>query len=281
MEEFIPMDTLEQVDHLLTDADEYHKNLIYKARAVAKFRDLLLFISECVAFAKKYFPEEITQPWLENDDQFPILTNRSLLILSEQDPDQINLDLISSTGGTISSSSFSFLTSHYNYLETKQGRSEYSWLAEQYKGLLNSEEDQESVFIFVSPISKVAAAKYKQGIREFQSLPFDEDPQGPVMALRSAIDLLLDELIDLTPLTKKEKSSLKAVSTLPTIAEYLAKNEEAKVDIILANDQLQELWKQLSATKGKHFPKEVAGAYVSQVTAFLTLLANTLRTSDN
>lgn len=269
------MDPKNNVHQLLDEANIYHKELIAHARAVSKLRDFIQFIADCIDFANRNFPGEITQEWIDNNEVIPVLAGRSRSIFVSRNPDSVLTSAACSTGSTGSTVTFSFITSNYNFIESKDDRLEYLDLTKRYSDLTNSEEHQQLVYDYLTPIHQEAADKYIQGINEFQSLPMDEDPQGPLMALRSAIDLVLKNLIDQLPLTNEEKK-LKKVSQLPIIAEYLAKDEAAKIDLILANEQLQVLRGQLSASKNKKLPRDVAESLVSQATALLNLLATTV-----
>lgn len=274
------VDNLKIANQLFEETKQYHKALITQAREIDRLRNILQFLVDCVEFAKSYLPEEVFQKWIDGEKTIPELTRRAQIVFNDPvpNPNFILLEGMSSTAGTTISGAYSLITNNYSYLESNQARTDFEILSERYKGLLNSEQDQQYVYDFALTINAEGAEKYLQGIVGYQSLPFDEDPQGPLLNLRSAIRLVLDSLLDQTPLTRKQKAKLTSISRLPAIAANLAKDDNAKVDLLLANNQLNELWKQLSSSKDRKLEREIAESLVSRVTAFLNLIAKTIRT---
>jgi hypothetical protein len=118
-------------------------------------------------------------------------------------------------------------------------------------------------------------------LEDFHALPIDEDFEGSLVTMRSAIDIAIQSLMKLIPLSKRERGDLKSVDELPTIAQYLAKDELSRVDIILANEQLIKLGKQLSASKEMGIHRQQAEALIHQSVAILNLIASTVKLPDN
>ena len=175
---------------------------------------------------------------------------------------------------------FAMLTDNFRFLEDNKSRSEYGQLAGRYRDLLSGPQEQDQVNHFLLPLNTTAQLKFSQSLKDFQSLPKDEDPQGSLLAMRSAIDLALRSLLELTPLTTRERGDLKGVEQLPNIARYLARGELAKVDLVLANDRLVKLKDQLSASKQVKLPRSQAEALISQAVVLLHLIANSVALPD-
>ncbi len=275
------MNTPNQAKQLLKETTRFHTSLIQQARAVGKFKEILEFIVECISFAEKYFPQDTIDSWSEGKIILNELSERAKPI---QNASIYNLPTlippVYTTGGTLATGTFAMLTDNFRFLEDNESRSEYSNLAGKYGGLLNGPEEQSRVQMFLEPLNATAQIKFNQSLQEMQSLPGDEDPQGPLVAMRSAIDLALRSLLKLTPLTKRERK-LKSVDLLPTIAQHLARDELTKVDLVLTNDRLAKLKGQLSASKEIKFSRTQADALMSQAVAILHLIASSINLPDD
>lgn len=269
---------LQQAKQLLKDTNNYHENLIEHARLIAEFQQILEFIVECIEFAEHYIPNRETEQKKQVVRYVPTLVERVNPILGNLHSDPKTLiTSVNPTAGSAATGTFSCLTDNFNYYEDTQSRSKYLLLASKYKDLLSGPSQKVEVSKFLGVVNKTAQAKFSQSLKDLQTLPQDEDPQGPLIAMRSAIDIALKSLLELTPLTKRERGDLKRISVLPTIAQYLAKDEYAKLDLILTNDQLNKLKDQLSASKDIAIPRIQAEALMNQSIAILRLISTSIR----
>lgn len=269
---------LQQAKQLLNDTKSFHKNLIEHARLTAEFQKILEFIVECIEFADNYIPSKETEQRNQVTQYVTALYQRTNPILGTLYSDPYSVfSALESTGGTIATGTFSYLTSNFNYYEDTHSRSQYLRLASEYQVLLSNPRQKSEASEFLGLVNETAQSKFGQSLKDFQTLPQDEDPQGPLLAMRSAIDMTLQSLLKLAPLTKKERGDLKRISELPTIAQYLAKDENAKLDLILVNDQLDKLQDQLSASKYRTIPRVQAEALMNQSVAILRLIATSIK----
>ncbi len=276
------MNTSSLAKQLLEDATSFQTMLVDQARAVGKLRDVLEFIVECISFAEAYLPPDALNSWTDGNVVFGELSKRTGTIYnSSVQAMPISLEPVFTTSGSAATGTFAMLTDNFRYLEDNESRSKYIYLAGRYRSLLSSPDEQSRVQTFLGPVDMTAQSKFNQSLKTFQVLPKNEDPQGPLLEMRSAIDLALDALLRLTPLSKRERGDLKNIDVLPKIAQYLAKDELAKVDLILANDRLEKLKSQLSASKQTIIPRAQAEALMSQAVATLNLIASTVRLSNN
>lgn len=272
------MDKSKLAKQLLEETNQFHTTLIEQARAIAKIRDLLDFIVQCIVFAEKYIPPSTLNTWVDSWTAFNLFSDRARPLLNQGAvaPHSI-VPHLNTSGSTAATEIFALLTDNYSYFEDTSTRSQYSQLAGTYRGLLSGLEEQNKVHIFLTPLNTVAQVKFNQSLSEIQSLPTTEDPQGPLLAMRSAIDLAIDSLLRLTPLTKRQRGDLRSVDKLPAIAQHLSKDELSKIDLILANERFEQLKAQLSASKNSVISRPQADALMTQAVALLNLVANSVK----
>jgi len=271
------MDTENQTKQLLLDTLEFQRQLTVQSRAAGKLREILEFIVKCIEFANKYLPEDMFQTWASDNKTIPLLAERAHPIFTFQSSDpHVALLAVNTTSGSASSNVFSFITNNLNFVEGRDARDEYNDLAAQYLGIVTSEDRRKKIYTFLSPLNTIAAQKFDTGVNQLASLPEGEDPQGPLMALRSALDLAMKSLLERTGLAKSEMK-LKQPARLPIIAEHLAKDAESKLNLILANDQFQDLWSKLSSAKNIRLPFDQARGLAMRITALLNLMAETIQ----
>ncbi|OGO16961.1 MAG: hypothetical protein A2Z14_15290 [Chloroflexi bacterium RBG_16_48_8] len=276
------MDTPTHARQLLNDTIIFQESLIDQARALSKFKDIVAFLVDCIAFAEKYLPPDLVREWSLSNQTIPLLVERTKPLFDHHTSDPKGLIFaVSSTASTASSDAFSFITGSHNYLEGKEERDEFSGLAMTYRNLVTGDEERDHVISFLKPINPTAASKYEDASHQFRLLPNGEDPQEPLMGLRSALDLTLRSLLEMAGLSRKDRSELKKASWLPTIAEHLSKDEASKIDLILANSQFQDLWEKLSAAKNTKLPVQVANALALQASSILNLISRTVSIAPN
>jgi hypothetical protein len=244
------MDTKILAIQLYEQAKSQHKLLIEQARTLARLINILDFINECVNFADNYFPSNSMRTWNEG----MIILNQTKSMMDQYTGGAITatstyLDSSVVTSGSAGTAVFGYIANNYHYLEDNQSRNKFTELTEKYKRLLSSPLDQKHVHVFLSTIDSAAQSKFDHSLIAFDALPPEEDPQGPLMEMRSAIDLAIKKLLSFTPLTHKERGNLKMIEELPTIANHLSKSELAKIDLLLANPLLDELKKHFGPQK--------------------------------
>jgi predicted XRE-type DNA-binding protein len=270
------MKTPDSARHLLAATDQFQSKLVEQTRAAGKLRELLSFIVRCIEFAEKHLPSRIIEQWEEDHEALSVLSERlnPVFDFKAEEP-TFAIRAANNTASVASSDVFSLITGSHNYIEGDDAREEYSTLAGLYFGIVTAEEKRENVYTFLSPLNSTAAQKFKDSTEQLSSIPPDEDPQGPLMGLRSALSLAITSLLEKANLSRSERN-LKLASRLPVIAEHLAKNAEAKLDLILANEQFQDLWRKLSAAKNTTLSYEIAQALAIRTIAMLNLIAETI-----
>jgi hypothetical protein len=269
---------LQQAKQLYKDTSNIHKNLVEHARLTAEFQKILEFIVECIEFAQNHISNRETDQWKQVTQYIPVLSERTYLVLGVLHDNPYNVfSALESTGGTIATGTFSYLTDNFNNFEDSRSRSGYMYLASKYQTLLSSPSQKRDADDFLGLVNGTAQIKFGQSLKDFQTLPEDEDPQGPLLAMRSAIDLTLESLLKLTPLTRDERGDLKRISELPTIAQHLARDENAKLNLILVNEQLNKLKGQLSASKNQTIPRIQAEGLMNQSVALLRLISANIK----
>jgi len=272
------MNELQQAKQLLEGASNFHNSLVEHARLTAAFQKILEFIVECIEFAENHIPNKETEQWKQVTGYIPVLVERTNPIFGHLHSDPYNIfSSLESTGGTIATGTFSYLTDNFNNFEDTQSRSQYRQIASRYQLLLSGPSHKAQASEFLGLVHETAQSKFSQSLKDFQTLPPGEDPQGPLVAMRSAIDITLQNLLKLVPLTRREKGDLKRISELPTIAQYLAKDEYAKLDLILVNEQLDKLKSQLSASKDQIIPHIQAESLMNQSVAILRLISTSIK----
>ncbi len=271
------MDSSTRTRDLLQSTIQFHTSLIELARGVAAFRSVLEFIVECVGFAETYLPHVGLGAWIDSSLIFGELANRSQALFNYTSDDPQGLvRALYDTSGSAATGTFSYLNDNFKFLEDNRSRQEFNRLALNYRGLLSGPQQQQDVSSFLAPLNSTAASKFDHALKNLQSLPQSEDPQGALLEMRSAIDIAVDSLIEMTPLTKRERGDLKNAALLPTIAQHLARDEFAKVDLILASEHFMKLKQQLAASKELKLPRLQAEALMNQAVALLKLIATTV-----
>jgi hypothetical protein len=277
------MDTPTLAKNILKEITEYHEALVVQARGIGRVKKILTFVNACITFAEKYITFGDINFWNESKNSIEEFSNRvqpfylgNALVINT--PIMPSVD---SASGTIATTVFGLLTDNYRHFEDNITRLEFAGLAEEYKGLLSGPQEERRVSAFLEPVNSIAYYKFENSLESFESLKENDDPQGSLMEMRSAIDLAIEELLKLTPLTKKERGDLQQIDRLPVIAQYLSKDEIAKVDLILANNRLSKLLSQLSASKQLSYSRIEAEALISQATAILSTIATSIKSLDN
>jgi hypothetical protein len=98
--------------------------------------------------------------------------------------------------------------------------------------------------------------------------------------MRSALKITIDTLMKKSGLSRNEIKNLKLISTIPTIANHLAKDEESKIDLILISEKFKILWEKLAAAKEIALPREIAIGLAFEVTSILILLSQTTKSNS-
>ncbi len=275
------MDTSSQAKQLFETTKQFHLSLVERAREIAKIRDILEFVVECISFAESCLPATAISSWKDGPLYLTELSNRTESIfaspISILEKPFANLE---TTAGSSGSGAFSILVDNYRFFEDNETRTGFSNLAARYKNLLSGQEQQDHIYRFLAPLSPTAQTKFSQALKDFHTLPTDEDFEGSLLTMRSAIDEAIRSLMERTPLTKTQRGDLQRFDELPTIARYLAKDELSKVDIILANDQFMKLKMQLSASKQMGIHRQQAEALINESVAILNLIASTVKLPD-
>jgi hypothetical protein len=271
------MTTKDDVKVLLDNTDKYHNALIEQARSLSRFREIVAFLSRCLDFMERHLPEQAWRPWLDASKAIPhLLDQGSVTFLSIASDEPQSVHPVVASGSSATSDAFSFITEHVNYLEDAASRQDYADLALSYRTLLAGPDQQREVILYFAPTNTVFLEKFGHSIASLHALPREEDPQGPLLEMRSAIDIALDTLIKLTPLTRRERGDLKQASVIPTIAQHFARNDIAKMDLILSNERFQKLMRRLSATKEVKLGRDHAENLMAEAIALLHLMASTL-----
>ncbi|OGN81243.1 MAG: hypothetical protein A2X24_12960 [Chloroflexi bacterium GWB2_54_36] len=272
------MNNIVKFRELFAQTTDYHNNLVNLTRAISKIQDLFSFIILCIDFAEKYIPKENLTKWSETNESIPLLFDRmeNLITLPPLDALTRSVTVIN-TSGSASSDSFAFLLDNYPYLETEKERTEFRDLTQKYKNLLLADENRGEVINYLSSLNQVAAYKFTAGSNQLHSLGPDEDAEGPLMMLRSALDLAVNSLIEKIGLTNKEIAEIKRAEVIPLLANHLAKDESSKIDLILMNKAYTDLYPKLSAAKNNIVDRDRAIGLALEVTAILNLISRTLR----
>jgi len=261
---------------LLVGSIEYHELLIKLARGISRFQELMRFIVDCMDFGVQNIPNEVYTQWIDSNQHIPKISENldPLVSFSCNDP-LTNLGHLINTSASGTTDSFSFLLNNYNFYENTETREEFKKLSLRFGGLLARPEDISYAHSFVTSVYPTAGEKFIHSLDAMDSLPESEDPQGCLLEMRSAIDLTIKRVIDLIGLTKKE-GKLKIVQQLPTIARYLAKDDQSRVILILANSQFVDHKSKLAASKDIKYSKDQARSLMDQSIAFLNQIASAI-----
>ncbi|GEM_PF-3977188 len=262
---------------LVLRTKEYQNDLVDLVRSISKVNDLFTFIDMCIDFAERNLDEKIVNKWITENKPMSVLNERInyVFTVSATDANRV-MPSVYSTAGTAVYDAHNLLVSNYQYLENKEVRQEFLEITTTYKDLLINYENQHQVSQFLYSLNPIASTKYLNGTNQLQSIKPDEDPQGPLMLLRSALELTVISLLDRAGLTKKSISELQRDSAIPTIANKLAKDEFSKIDLILINESYKDLWKKLSATKNIVIDRDRAIGIALQITSILNLISKTI-----
>jgi len=271
------MDNIDKFRELFAQTNEYYRKLVDLTRAISKIQDLFSFIILCIDFAEKCIPQENLMRWSESNESIPLLLDRMENLISLPPPDALKLSVdVTTTSGSASSDTFAFLLDNYPFLEGEKERTEFRDLTQKYKNLLLADENRGEVINYLSSLNHVAAYKYNTGSNQLHSLGPNDDAEGPLMMLRSALDLAVDSLIEKIGLTHREIAEIKRAEVIPLIANHLAKDESSKIDLILMNKSYTDLYPKLSAAKNNIVDRDRAIGLALEVTAILNLISRTL-----
>jgi hypothetical protein len=266
---------------LLAGASEYHDTLIDLARGVDRFRQIMDFIVRCIEFAENYIPEDRNSGWLVENPHIPLMNTRATVLFSfESNDPSTAMDYLLSGSTSGSSDAFLFLMNNYNYYESKESRGEVLDLSVHYRNLFGRPEDINFVYTGINSFAPDAGDKFQHSFDSLASLPEDEDAQGPLLEMRSAIDMSLNALLNLTPLSKAERGDLKSVQVIPAIANHLAKDDYSLVDLLTANELFEDLKNKLAASKQKKIPRDQADALMTQSVSLLSQIIKSINLPD-
>ena len=262
---------------LLSGASEYHDTLIDLARGIDRFRQITDFIVRCIEFAEHYIPEDRYSGWLAENPHIPLMNTRATVLFSfESDNPNTDMDYLLSGSTSGSSDAFSFLMDQYNFYESKESRGEFLDLSMQYRNLFGRPEDINFVYTGINSFAPDAGDKFQHSFDSIASLPEDEDAQGPLLEMRSAIDMSLNALLKLTPLSKADRGDLKSVQVIPAIAKHLAKDDSSLVDLLTANELFEDLKNKLAASKQKKISRDQADALMTQSVSLLSQIIKSI-----
>ena len=263
-------------------ASQYHDTLIDLARGTDRLRRIMDFIVRCIEFAERYVPKDRYSGWLEQNPHIPLMSTRAnVLFAFESDNPRNDLDHLLSATTSGSTDAFSFLMDHYNFYETKNARGEFLDLSQHLRDLYGRPEDIKFVFTGIEAFSPDAGSKFQHSFESMASLPEDEDPEGPLLEMRSAIDMTLNALLKLTPLSRSDQGDLKSVQMIPAIAKYLAMDDLSLVDLLAANELFEDLKGKLAASKHKKLPRDQADALMTQSVTLLSQIIKSVELPES
>jgi hypothetical protein len=266
------MENINTLRKINRQTKEYYKGLVDLSRSVNRLLEFLNFINMCIDFIEKKLPIDKLNDWSANSEILPVVNKRLNTLINSSLPDALPLiEPTINTSGSASSDCYSLLVNNFSYFEDNQTRNEFYKITDMYKGLVINEETQAGVSDYLAKTNPQAQIKYLNGSKQLQSLKPDEDYEGPLLLMRSALELTVDTLIKKIGVTGKKR-----VEYIPIIANTLAKDELSKIDLILINNNYMDLWKKLSITKNSFTDRDRAIGLALEVTSILNLLSKTL-----
>jgi hypothetical protein len=132
------MDSSSQAKLLFETTKQFHTSLIQRAREIAKVRDILEFVVECVSFAETYFPASAISSWKDGPLHLNELSKRteSIRALPISDLEYPFPNLVN-TSGSAATSVFSMLNDNFRFLEDNETRTLFGGLTVKYRILLS------------------------------------------------------------------------------------------------------------------------------------------------
>jgi hypothetical protein len=275
------METSKDAHSLLVATNEFQKSLIEQARALDTFKQLVNFVAECLAFAERYIQPQTGRVWTQGDENVQILARHVTVLYAggAAHPYRQITHAISS-GSTTATMAFAYVNNHYSLYEGDEAQTEYKRLSGAFYELQSGPTVQAQVGTFLKGWNDRAQSKYVQALNGLRSLPHDEDAQGQLLMMRSAINLTMTGLLKRTPLTKKKRGDVKRNEELPTIAKYLARDQLARAALLDANDSFLQLTRQLAKTKDVPIPRPQADALMYQAVAVLKVIADSVQSPE-
>jgi hypothetical protein len=268
------MDGIVKIRELHTETTSYLDSLIELMRAISRIHDLLDFLILCIDYAEGNIPHQIIDKWSQSNPIFEELLSRSKDVYSESPQTAIlHISTVENTTASASADTYSFILNNISHLEAAREKDAFHSLSAKYNQIINGESERKEIHSFLYRLNPLAASKFNDGSNQLLSLFKDEDTEDPLTNMRSALNLTIRTLIDLTG----DATAPKQVELIPRIAKYFAKDQAAQADLVLRNKNFLYLWLKLSKTKDMPIRRDQAMGLALEAASILNLLYRTIK----
>jgi len=268
------MDEFVKIRGIHTETTSYLDNLDELTRAVSKIRDLLDYLILCIDYAEGNIPHQINDKWFQSNPIFEELLSRLNDVYQKPPQSAIhNIYPVENTAGSAIADTYLLIINNYSHLVGERENETFNSLSAKYNQIINGEAEHKRVHTFLYRLNPLAASKFNEGSEQLLSLSQKEDTKDPLICMRSALNLTVKTLIDLTGDTTMPKQ----IELIPRIAKYFAKDETAQVDLLIRNKNFLYLWQFLSKTRDTTIGRDQAMGLALEVASILNLFSRTIK----
>ncbi len=263
-----------KIRDLHSDTSKYLDNLIELIRAVSRTHELLDFINFCIDYAEANIPHQIIDDWSQSNPIFTELIRRSEIVYEDSPNKAIQyIYPVEITAGSALADTYSFILNNISHIDGEREKQAFYSISEKYNQIINGEEENKEVHSFLYRLNPLAASKFIEGAKQLTFTPQNEATEDPLSSMRSALNLTIRTLIDLTGDTTIPKQA----ELIPRIAKVFAKDQAAQVDLAIRNRNFLQLWLKLSKTKDMTINRDLAMGFVLEATSILILFSRTIK----
>jgi hypothetical protein len=268
------MNEFVKIRDLHTETTGYLDSVDKLTRSVTEIRDLLDFLILCIDYAEGNIPHQFIDKWSQSNPIFEELLSRLNDVYQKPPQTAIqNINIVKNTAGSAIADIYLLIPINYSHIVGERERDAFYTLSAKYNQIINGESEHLEVHSFLYRLNPLAASKFNEGSKQLLSIFANEDAGDPLISMRSALNLTIRTLIDLTGDTTIPKQ----VELIPRIAKYYAKDQAAQVDLVICNKNFLYLWQLFSKTKDTTFGRNQALGLALEVTSILNLFSKTIK----
>ncbi len=268
------MKGIEKIRYLHAETSGYLDGQIELIRVVSRIHELLDFLNSCIDYAEANIPHQIIDDWSQSNPIF-IELQRRIKEAFEISPTKA-IPLIKSAEITAESAiadTFSLVVNNISHKDGEREKEGFYSISKKYNQFINGDTEKKEIQSFLYRLNPLAASKFIEGAGTIVIPPSTDDQANPLINLRSALNISIRTLMELTG----EAAVPKQAEIFPRISKYYGKDQITQVDISIRNRNFLLLWIKLSKTKDVTISGDQAMGMALEIISILHFIARTAK----
>jgi hypothetical protein len=268
------MKGINKIRDLHTETSGYLDSLIEVIRGVSKIHDLLDFNTVCLDYAEANIPHQIIDEWSQSNPIFTELLNRLKEAYQVSLQNAIrNISNAELTAQSALADTYSLILNNISQINGGREKDGFYSISAKYNQFINDDAERKEIHSLLYRINPLAASKFNEGSSQLGIPPKGEGDENPWISLRSALNITVRTLMDLTG----DATVPKQAEIVPRIAKYYGKDQSAQLDLMVRNRNFLLLWVKLSKTKDMTISGDQAMGMALEIISILQFVTRTIK----